>query len=172
MTFGEFCSLEAGPLGFLGWELHVTSFEFCTHCLLAMALGTKAGPPLSAASSCTTSLGVSPADSEDEHAGVWLDDLDEEDCLRCKPPWSAQSCMTCTKELDWSNDLDEDDYLKGKPLWSAKSYVTCTKEIEWSGDLEEDDFLQGKPLWSAQSYVAFEQKMEKEEEDEGMMTRG
>lgn len=137
VTFAEFCLLEARLLGLLGWELHVTSVEFCAHCFLAMALSPQVGL-FSAASSCTTSMGCSPADSEDENVGHRDDDLDEEDCLRGKPLWSAQSYMTRTKEIECSDDSDEDDCLTGKPLWSAQSYITCAKEREENEEEKEE----------------------------------
>lgn len=151
VTLAEFRSLEARLLGWLGWELHVTSTEFDTHFFLAVALSTKAGP-LSAASSCTTSPGCSPADSEDEHTGIQADDLDDDEGLRGKPPWSAQS----SQDVQWRDALlGEGDCLIGKPLWSTQSYLTCVNEMEDSeeDDGHDDEGFTGWAPWSDHSFI-------------------
>jgi len=159
VTLEEFCSLESRLLSLLGWELHVNPIDFYKHCFLAAALKSKA-TQFSNASSCSTSPGSSPADSEieemeDEHVDgaleAWSDDSDDGEFLPGRPLWGFHSFKTCSDSLQYSEEVEEaeDEGLPGWVPWSEQSF-------------EDHDRVPRLPPWSQQSLE------EGEEEEDGL----
>jgi len=175
VTLDELCLLQSRLLVLLSWELHVNPIHFFKHCFLTAVLRTKA-TQFGNASSCLTSPGSSPADSEDEGreeededdaVGVLSDDADEDECFPGRPLWGTHSFKTCANGVQYgeeadvlSDDLvDEDECLPGRPLWGTRSFKTlangvqyCEEAEVWSDDLVDDECLPGRPLWGTNSF--------------------
>merc|ERR1719219_3307818 len=146
VTLDEFCSLESRFLGLLGWELHVNPLDFFKHCFLTAALRTKT-TQFSNASSCSTSPGSSPADSdneaeqedEDNAAELWSEDTDDDECLPGRPFWGTHSFKTCANVVPYGEEAgEEDEGLPGLVPWSERSFKVHNR-------------LPARPLWSNQS---------------------
>jgi len=167
VTMKEFCSLESRFLVLLGWELHVKPLDFFKHCFLTAALRSKA-TQFSNASSCSTSPGSSPFDSEDEQteeededdaAEAWSDDSDDGECLPGRPLWGAHSFKTCANDMQYGEKAGEDEGLPGWVLWSEQSFEDHNRlpgEPSWRKqsleELEEEDGLPGWALWNEHSF--------------------
>jgi len=168
VTMKEFCSLESRFLVLLGWELHVNPLDFFKHCFLTAALRSKATQFINA-SSCSTSPGSSPLDSEDEEreeededeaAEAWSDDSDDGECLPGRPLWGTHSFKTCTNDMQYGGEAgeEEDEGLPGWAIWSEQSFEDhkLPSRPSWSKqsleEEEEDDGLPGWDTWSAQSF--------------------
>jgi len=152
-----------------GSELHVNNLDFFKHCFLTVALRTKA-TQFSNASSCSTSPGSSPVDSEDEDdaAEAWSDDSDDDECLPGRPLWGTYSFNTYANDVQNREEAaeEEDEGLPGWVPWSEQSFEDHKRlpsRPSWSKqsleEQEEEDGLPGWALWSG---------MEEQEEEDGL----
>jgi len=174
VTIEEFRSLESRFLALLGWELHVNPVDFCKHCFLTAALRTKATQFGNAASSCSTSPGSSPADSEDEEieeededntTEVWSDDSDDGECLPGRPLWGTCSFKKYANDLQYGEEDEEEDDDEGLPDWAPwseqsfeendglPSWTMCSKQ-----STEEEDDEDGLPGWAPWSDNSFQDR--------------
>jgi hypothetical protein len=172
VSLEEFCSLESRLLVLLGWELHVNPLDFCKHSFLTAALRTKATQS-SNASSCSTSHGSTPNDSEDEvtenedegdAVEVWSDDSYDSECLPGRPLWGSHSFKACANNVQHGEEAgneeeeEEEEGLSGWVPWNEQSYEDQNRLPSWpsrsktSLDEEEEDGLNGWAPWSEHSF--------------------
>jgi len=161
--------LEASFLELLGWELHVSSSEFCMHSSMVVAMVEQ-------------EEGNDVSEEEDDEEET-EEELEEE--MKGGELWTVVAAMASLASHDKLDEMytpptcddsdhehackgreaeeDDEECFPGRPLWGPQSYWMPSAYNAPSDDAAEDacsiysmpdgeDCLPGKPLWGDQSY--------------------